>query len=238
MTQITEKAASAKRSNAATKVELGNSAKQAGVVMDAPEADASKTSIFDQLADNAPVEKSTDNIIKDLLLDANCKRINGLHVRNVVATAHETYTQVTFVVKEFVFGDVRDNDNLDAFGQPTVKLGRTHNVITSTYAVSAVMKNSGKQAIFAQNVADMTAPLADGQESATVTGRANIANTLFVGGTIDVICQYVPAHTDYVNPFASDQTPVQFDNDKIIHHVVRLSFGEVGNDAYKAYLLG
>lgn len=238
MTQTIKKAASAKSSSAATKVELGNSVEQAGVVMDAPEADASKTSIFDTLADNAPVEKSTDDIIKDLLLDANCKRINGLHVRNVVATAHETYTQVTFVVKEFVFGDVRDNDNLDAFGQPTVKLGRTHNVITSTYAVSAVMKNSGKQAIFAQNVADMTAPLADGQESAAVTGRANIANTLFAGGTIDVICQYVPAHTDYVNPFAADQTPVQFDNDKIIHHVVRVGFGEVGNDAYKAYLLG
>lgn len=238
MTQTTKKVASAKSSNAATKVELGNSVEQAGVVMDAPEADASKTSIFDKLADNAPVEKSTDDIIKDLLLDANCRRINGLHVRNVVATAHETYTQVTFVVKEFVFGDVRDNDNLDAFGMPTIKLGRTHNVITSTYAVSAVMKNSGKQAIFAQNVADMTAPLADGQDSAAVTGRANIANTLFAGGTIDVICQYVPAHTDYVNPFASDQTPVQFDNDKIIHHVVRVGFGEVGNDAYKAYLLG
>lgn len=238
MTQTTKKVVSAKSSNAATKVELGNSAEQAGVVMDAPEADASKTSIFDTLADNAPVEKSTDDIIKDLLLDANCKRINGLHVRNVVATAHETYTQVTFVVKEFVFGDVRDNDNLDAFGMPTIKLGRTHNVITSTYAVSAVMKNSGKQAIFAQNVADMTAPLADGQDSAAVTGRANIANTLFAGGTIDVICQYVPAHTDYVNPFASDQTPVQFDNDKIIHHVVRVGFGEVGNDVYKAYLLG
>lgn len=238
MTQTTKKVASAKSSNAATKVELGNSAEQAGVVMDVSGANDSTISIFDKLADNAPVEKSTDDIIKDLLLDANCRRINGLHVRNVVATAHETYTQVTFVVKEFVFGDVRDNDNLDAFGMPTIKLGRTHNVITSTYAVSAVMKNSGKQAIFAQNVADMTAPLANGQESAAVTGRANIANTLFAGGTIDVICQYVPAHTDYVNPFASDQTPVQFDNDKIIHHVVRVGFGEVGNDAYKAYLLG
>ena len=136
MTQTTNKAARANNSNAATKVELGNSAEQAGVVVD----DAPAKSIFDTLADNAPVEKSTDDIIRELLADPNCRRINGLHVRNVVATAHETYTQVTFVVKEFVFGDVRDNDNLDAFGMPTIKLGRTHNVITSTYAVSAVMK--------------------------------------------------------------------------------------------------
>lgn len=238
MIQTTKEVASQKNSKAATKVELGNSVEQAGVVMDAPEADASRPSIFDTIADNAPVEKSTDDVIKDLLANPNCRRMNGLHVRNVVATAYENYTQVTFVVKEFVFGDVRDNDNLDAFGQPTVRLGRTHNVITSTYAVSAVMKNNSKQAIFAQTVADMTAPLADGQESAAVIGRANMANTLFAGGTIDVICQYVPAHTDYVNPFSSDQTPVQFDNDKIIHHIVRVGFGEVGNDAYKAYLFG
>lgn len=238
MTQTTKKAASTKSSNAAAKVELGNSAEQAGVVIDNTAVEEQPKSIFDTLADNAPVEKSTDDIIRELLADPNCRRINGLHVRNVVATAHETYTQVTFVVKEFVFGDVRDNDNLDAFGMPTIKLGRTHNVITSTYAVSAVMKNSGKQAIFAGQVADMTAPLADGQESASIVGRANVVNTLFAGGTIDVICQFVPKNTDYVNPFASDQTPVQFDNDKIIHHVVRLGFGEVGNDAYKAYLLG
>lgn len=235
MTQTTKKVASAKSSNAATKVKLGNSVEQAGVIMDVPEANAS-TSIFDTLAANSPVAKTTDDIIKELLADTNCRRINGLHVRNVVATAYETYTQLTFVVKEFVFGDVRDNDNLDAFGEATVKLGQTHNVITSTYAVSAVMKNNAKQAIFAQDVADMTAPLAEGQENAKVSGHANKANMLFTGGVVDVICQYVPAHTDYINPFGEDKKPSQFDRDKVIHHVVRLTLGEVGEDMYREYI--
>lgn len=238
MTQTTKKVARANNSNAVTKVELGNSAEQAGVVIDNAAIEEQPKSIFDTLLDNAPVAKTTDDIIKDLLADPNCRRINNLHVRNVVATAHETYTQLTFVVKEFVFGDVRDNDNLDAFGMPTIKLGQTHNVITSTYAVSAVMKNNSKQAIFAQDVADMTAPLADGQTDAKISGRANKANQLYAGGVIDVICQYVPAGTAYVNPFGENKDANVFDKDKVIHHIVRLTLGEVGEDTYKAYLLG
>lgn len=250
MTQRTRRAASVNNSSTAAQVATEVENANANIVVDDNVTDVvddtvddnaqatEEASIFDALANSVPAEKSADDIIKELLNDKNCKRVNGLHVRNVVATAFETYTMLTFVIKEYVFGDVRDNDNLDAFGMPSVKIGRTHNVITSSYAVSAVMKNSAKSAIFAGEVADMTAPLADGQESAMIVGRANVVNNLYVGGTIDVIMQYVPANTDYINPFGSSQEPTRFDADKVICHIVRLSFGEVGNDMYKARILG
>lgn len=249
MTQRTRRAASVNNSSAAAQSatvdanvvvddNANNSVVDDNDIVDDGNDAAQESSIFDTFAANIPIEKSTDNIIKELLADKNCKRVNNLHVRNVVATAYETYTMLTFIIKEYVFGDIKDNNNLDAFGMPSVKIGRSHNVITSSYAVSAVMKNSAKSAIFAGEVADMTTILADGQESAAITGRANIVNNLYVGGTIDVIMQYVPANTDYINPFSASQEPTRFDADKVICHIVRLSFGEVGQDMYKARILG
>lgn len=165
--------------------------------------------------------KSTEDIIKELIASGKAKRINGLTVKNVVATRFDTHTLLTFVVKEFVIGDTRDANEVDAFGQPVVRLGKTHNVQTSSYAVAGIMKDNPKLAIFATDVVD----------------TPQTANMLFAGSKIDVVLQYVPANTEYVNPFASNPEPVVFDRDKMIHHIVSLGLGEVGQDLYRARLL-
>lgn len=165
--------------------------------------------------------KSTEDIIKELIASGKAKRINGLTVKNVVATQFDTHTLLTFVVKEFVIGDTRDANEVDAFGQPVVRLGKTHNVQTSSYAVAGIMKDNPKLAIFATDVVD----------------TPQTANMLFAGSKIDVVLQYVPANTEYVNPFASNPEPVVFDRDKMIHHIVSLGLGEVGQDLYRARLL-
>lgn len=165
--------------------------------------------------------KSTEDIIKELIASGKAKRINGLTVKNVVATQFDTHALLTFVVKEFVIGDTRDANEVDAFGQPVVRLGKTHNVQTSSYAVAGIMKDNPKLAIFATDVVD----------------TPQTANMLFAGSKIDVVLQYVPANTEYVNPFASNPEPVVFDRDKMIHHIVSLGLGEVGQDLYRARLL-
>lgn len=165
--------------------------------------------------------KSTEDIIKELIASGKAKRINGLTVKNVVATRFDTHTLLTFVVKEFVIGDTRDANEVDAFGQPVVRLGKTHNVQTSSYAVAGIMKDNPKLAIFATDVVD----------------TPQTANMLFAGSKIDVVLQYVPANTEYVNPFASNPEPVVFDRDKMIHHIVSLGLGEVGQDLYRTRLL-
>lgn len=181
--------------------------------------------IFAQLmGEGASEELNREDVIKKLLASGKAKRVNGLNVRNVVATNYESdgniHTLLTFVVKEFVIGDVRDTEQTDAYSQPLVKLGKTHNVQSSNYAVAGVMKDNPKLAIFASDVVD----------------DPTLANMLFAGAKIDVIMQYVPAHTEYVNPFASNPKPTEFDRDKMIHHIVALSMGEVGQDMYRERL--
>lgn len=178
--------------------------------------------IFAQfMSDDSASDKSREDIIKELLASGKAKRLNGLTVKNVVATQFDTHALLTFVVKEFVIGDTRDANEVDTFGQPVVKLGKTHNVQTSSYAVAGVMKDNPKLAIFATDVVD----------------TPQLANMLFAGANIDVVMQYVPANTEYVNPFASNAEAVTFDRDKMIHHIVSLNLGEVGQDLYRARLL-
>lgn len=190
--------------------------------------------------------KTRDDIVRECLADnKHFRRVNNLHIKNVKAFARlakdtgRVITRLTFVVKERVPGMVVDETNLDVFGMPTKKLGGSNNIFTSAYAVSGAMKESAKGAIFADSVANMTAVLAGAAER-EIIGNANIANTLYAGGIMDVICQYVPANTPYRNPFSSaddDAEADTFDEDRIFHHVVRLQFGEVGEDAYKVRLM-
>ena len=184
--------------------------------------ESANVDIFAQfMGEDSASDKSREDIIKELIASGKAKRLNGLTVKNVVATKFDNHWLRTFVVKEFVIGDTRDANEVDAFGQPIVKLGKTHNVQTSSYAVAGVMKDSPKLAIFANDVID----------------TPDTANMLYVGSKIDVVMQFVPAGEEYVNPFASNPEPVTFERDKMIHHIITLGLGEVGQDMYRARLM-
>ncbi len=114
---------------------------QASEVVNAAEQQQVVNDVFAQfMSEDDGSERSREDIIKELIASGNAKRLNNLTVKNVVATEFDTHALLTFVVKEFVIGDTRDANEVDAFGQPVVKLGKTHNVQTSSYAVAGVMK--------------------------------------------------------------------------------------------------
>lgn len=183
-------------------------------------AESPAEDFFSQFMEEENEVLTKEDIIRNLLASGQCKLLKGLHVKNVVATMFDTHALITFVVKEWVIGDTRSAE-LDAFGQPKIELGRTHNVQTSSYAIAGIAKDAPKTAIFATELVD----------------NPQIANMLFAGGSIDVILQHVPAGQEYVNPFATNAAPTTFDRDKVIHHVVAVSFGEVGMDMYHARLM-
>lgn len=201
---------------------------------------------WDSLMAEVDAQKTRDDIIRECLADkTHFRRMNNLRVKNVKAFAYlakdsnRLTTRITFVIDKVIPGMVVDENKLDAFGLPTRRLGVSKNVFSSAYAVAGAMKETAKGAIFADEVSGMTAILAGANER-EITGTDNIANTLYAGGEIDVICQFVPANTPYVNPFSSkndDNEPTVFDEDRIFHHVVRLQFGETGNDKYHARIL-
>lgn len=177
--------------------------------------DDASEDIFAQFMQGGDESRDRDEIIRELLASNKCKLFKGLHVKNVVAKQFDEHTLLTFVVKEWVIGDVVSTE-LDAFGNAKLTLGRTHNVQSSAFAVAGVAKDSPKGAIFAAEIVD----------------DPTMPNMLYAGGVIDVIIQYVPAGEEYVNPFSSAGRPVTFERDKMIHHITSLSFGEVGIDKY------
>ena len=186
----------------------------------APVENAAEVSFFDQFSnEEAEQEKTREDIVAELLLRPNVKKLSGLHIRNVVTNTTKDVPFLTFVLKEWIIGDTRGTST-DAFGVPEIVLGKTHNAVVSAYAVSAVMKDSPKTAVFAQRVA----------------GGSDVANILFAGGTIDLLMEYVAAGEEYVNPFATASTPTVFDRDHVIVHVLAIKLGEAGRDAYAAML--
>lgn len=186
----------------------------------APVENAAEVSFFDQFSnEEAEQEKTREDIVAELLLRPNVKKLSGLHIRNVVTNTTKDVPFLTFVLKEWIIGDTRGTST-DAFGVPEVVLGRTHNAVVSAYAVSAVMKDSPKTAVFAQRVAE----------------GSDVANILFAGGTIDLLMEYVAAGETYVNPFSTAATETVFDRDHVIIHVLALNLGEAGRDAYMAML--
>lgn len=185
-----------------------------------PPVDDAPANFFDQFAsDEDSVEKTREDIVAELMLKPNVKKLSGLHIRNVVTNTTKDMPFLTFVLKEWIIGDTRGTST-DAFGVPEVVLGKTHNAVVSAYAVSAVMKDSPKTAVFAQRVAE----------------GSDVANILFAGGTIDLLMEYVAAGETYVNPFSTAATETVFDRDHVIIHVLALNLGEAGRDAYMAML--
>ena len=186
----------------------------------APTENTAEVSFFDQFSnEEAEQEKTREDIVAELLLRPNVKKLTGLHIRNVVTNTSKDVPFLTFVLKEFVIGDTR-SATTDAFGVPEIVLGRTHNAVVSAYAVSAIMKDNPKTAMFAARVAE----------------GSDVANILFAGGTIDLLMEYIAAGEEYVNPFATVSTPTVFDRDHVIIHVLAINMGEAGRDAYMARL--
>lgn len=202
---------------------------------------------FDQIMGESNAGETREDIIRRCIADKKSfKLLTGLNVKNVKAfvglskASNRSRTRLTFITKESIPGMVKDESTLDAFGDPMSKLGATNNVFVSSYAVAGAMKETAKGALFADEVAKMTAILT-GSEEIELVGKQNIANILYAGGKIDVLCQFVPANTEYVNPFGKQDENAEatvFEEDRIMHHIVRLQLGEVGNDYYRAVLLG
>lgn len=186
----------------------------------APVENVASVSFFDQFSnEDADEEKSREDIVAELMLRPNVKKMLGLHIRNVVTNTTKDVPFLTFVLKEFIIGDTRSAVT-DAFGVPEIVLGKTHNAVVSAYAVAAVMKDLPKTAVFAQRVAE----------------GSDVANILFAGGTIDLLLEYVAAGETYVNPFSAAATETVFDRDHVLVHVLALNLGETGRDAYTAML--
>lgn len=150
-------------------------------------------------------EKSYKQIIKSLLSDG-WKAKKNLRVRNVTITKKEGYDMLTFVVEPPVPGYVI-NENGDYVE------GTTNNIYSSTFAVSGVLKETEDLGWLAQNI----------------IAKPKLANHIFTGGTIDVICKKIAEGEEFANPFSNSAEPTEMSHDTYIYYITNLRQSKNGD---------
>lgn len=211
-------------------------AKAAEVNNDVVNEETTSVNPFD-IVGTVSVKKDFETILKECLAQENkFKLVKGLKVRNVVVTSRynddgSINTRCSFNINGQIYGNIIDENNVDNFGVPVRVPGMTNIVTTSAIALSGQMKNSAETALFASDVAKMCAePTANAvnKDEYVISDKENIANILFAGGTIDVLCEYVAKGEKFANPFSNHDSDTVADRNMFIQHVVGINIGELG----------
>ena len=186
-------------------------------------------------ANAANATKSFDDIVAELSVKETCEPVANLHILNIVTDGcfeqkidevtripvsvfkPEQKRYVTFIVQEQVVGMDYDGQK-DETGKLIRSIGLTNKISISYYALLGALKRSPETLVaLPEIVADI-----------------NKLNFYFAGGTIDVLCEYVKHDTPWHNPFASDQADTAVAEDRVYHHLTRISLGSLGNARIKA----
>lgn len=234
------------RNQAAKAVESAQTAQAVETVVDSnsvQETDNNLSFSWDSIINQETSVKTFDDIMKECLAQPTFRLFRGIYIKNVKAFSYKAetgrfITRVTLISNISIPGMIVDNNEVDAFGMPTKKIGMSNNIFTSAYALAAVLKNDPHLAIFADNVANMGQNDIVMSSEKEIIGKDNFANLLLSGGKVDVLCQVVKKGEIYINPFSSntETTETTFDEDRIIHHVVGVEAGIVGKDLYRNYI--
>ena len=164
---------------------------------------------------------SFSSIAAKLLQKENCNKISGLKVISVTVTDRDTFSVVNLRLLSKIPGYVQV---LAENGTPTgkYKSGLSNVIYISNYGIADILKKDENLAFISILAVEQPASLIH----------------LLLGATIDIIQEFVPAGTEYMNPFHihDNQTPIVFKNDIIINHIVKITLGTIGNKLINRYL--
>ena len=167
-------------------------------------------------AQEAPVPSVNESISKDtfseivdkLLKDRENRVYRGLMVKNVIKKdSDEDYTRVTLVVNSPIPGYIPQEDG-------SYKRGTTNNIYTTSYAISAVLKQNEDTAMM----------------GTYVVNHPEIIPILLSGATINVIQTDVKEGAEYYNPFSTRENvePYISQHDFIVNNIYSLKLGKMG----------
>ena len=131
-------------------------------------------------------------------------------VKNVNYEIKDSYTRVTFTIRNEVPGFVYDKDT------DTWKMGNTNLIYATTYALAGTLKENDDLA-WLGNV---------------VLTKPEVMNLLFSGAEIHVIQQSIAADEAYKNPFSKDAEEVSKDREWVVSHIVGIKLSQVGQRVY------
>lgn len=180
-------------------------------------------------ANAANASRSFNDILAELSVKDTCELVSDIHVINIVVDGcfeqkidkttnlpvtvlkDEKKRFVTFMLDKEIVG-MDYTGEVDATGKLVRTIGMTNRISISYYALIGVLKRT-PETLFA-----LPAIVAD----------INQLNFYFAGCSVDVLCEYVAAKTPWHNPFASDQEDAVKDEDKVYHHLIKISLGALG----------
>lgn len=140
------------------------------------------------------------------LIEAGGKRINGIKVKNSIATEKDNYVMISFTLGQDVDGYAADANGIFAPAERNI-------IFSSLFAICGMLKENDDLSWISNHL--LTHP--------------NIINMLFNGGTIDIIQLPVIAGQPYHNPFSTRKdNETVFDHDTIINHIINVKFGKTG----------
>lgn len=147
-------------------------------------------------------------ILDKLLKDKTNRVYRGLMVKNVIKKdGDEDYTRVTLVVSGLIPGYIPQEDG-------SYKRGTTANIYTTSYAISAVLKQNEDTAMMGNYVVD----------------HPEIIPILLSGATINVVQTDVKEGVEYYNPFTTKENaePYIGQHDFIVNNIYALKLGKMG----------
>ena len=164
---------------------------------------------------NEPVKVADfAGIVKHLMTLDECKRFNGLKIKNVNTKENEDNDsiRVTFTVVPKIPGYIPVVDPVT--GETNRVFVETNIIYSSTYGIAGMLKEDDEKAWMAN----------------TIIEHPQVINLLMNGGTIDIIQHNVKAGEAYHNPFTTRENPedVIFEQDTIINYIVGFKFGKSG----------
>lgn len=147
-------------------------------------------------------------ILDKLLKDKTNRIYRGLMIKNVIKKdGDEDYTRVTLVVSGLIPGYIPQEDG-------SYKRGTTANIYTTSYAISAVLKQNEDTAMMGNYVVD----------------HPEIIPILLSGATINVVQTDVKEGVEYYNPFTTKENaePYIGQHDFIVNNIYALKLGKMG----------
>lgn len=148
------------------------------------------------------------------LKSEGAKEVKNLTVKNVTVTIMDEYVRLGLTLDKDVEG-MRQDENGE-YQEDT-----TNVIFASTFTIASILKDDEEAAFAANHLVE------NPKGFAVVLSRASI----------DILQQKVAKDTEYVNPFASDDSETtSFDHDVVINHISNIKIGKRGHQALEKIL--
>lgn len=154
---------------------------------------------------------STFNAAIKTLLASGANRVNNLKIKNINTTDMDNYCRVSFTLTTPVKGFASNDNGI------TYEETKTNIVFLSLYAIAGCVKEDENLAWLGNAIVEKPKRL----------------ELIFSGASVDIIQEFVPANTEFINPFSSNPKPSIYPHDIIINHVVKFKLSKSGEDMAK-----